>query len=249
MKVLITGASSGIGRDMARVLATMGFDLFLAARRIEKLKELKRELPVKVRVIGVDLSSTEGCLELYEQVKEDGIDILINNAGLGAYGLFDEITPERDQNLIDVNIRATHILTKLFLSDFKKRNQGRILNVASSAAFLPGPKLAAYYASKAYVLRLTQGIREELRHSHSKVVVSALCPGPVRTEFDKVADTRFSTGYLESEQVARYAVKKLMQGKAVIIPGGLMKMGRFFTKILPDGLLARASYHMQNRRK
>ena len=96
---------------------------------------------------------------------------------------------------------------------------------------------------------MTQGIREELRHSHSKVVVSALCPGPVRTEFDKVADTRFSTGYLESEQVARYAVKKLMQGKAVIIPGGLMKMGRFFTKILPDGLLARASYHMQNRRK
>ncbi|MCY1714950.1 SDR family NAD(P)-dependent oxidoreductase [Caproiciproducens galactitolivorans] len=248
MKALITGASSGIGRDMAAVLSEQGFDLILVARRQERLEQVKKELKTNVKIICADLSDSAACIRLYEQVKEEQIDILINNAGLGVFGAFDETDLQKELRMIDTNIRALHILTKLFLRDFKTRDSGYILNVASSAAFQPGPLLSGYYATKAYVLRLTEAIYEELRRAHSKVHICALCPGPVRTEFDDVADVKFSVKGLQSRYVAEYAIRKMFQGKLVIVPGTTMKLAHGFGRFLPDKQILKVAYHMQKRK-
>lgn len=248
MKALITGASSGIGRDVARVLAEMGWELYLVARRTQRLEELQAELATPVTVIGADLSDADACREVYAQTAHAGIDLLINNAGFGLFGAFDQTSLETELCMIDTNIRAVHILSKLFAQDFVRRGSGRILNVASSAAFFPGPLMAAYYASKAYVLRLSEALCEELRRKASGVTVSVLCPGPVRTEFDARADVRFSVKGLNSMEVARYAIRKTMCGKLVIVPGFTMKCAHVFGRFLPDRLLARAAYHMQKRK-
>ncbi|QAT50713.1 SDR family oxidoreductase [Caproiciproducens sp. NJN-50] len=248
MKALVTGASSGIGRDFARELSRRGFDLVLAARRVPRMEELARKLNTHVSVVGVDLSRKDQCYDLYRQVCGDRIDILINCAGFGVFGPFDETDLERELNLINVNIRAVHILTKLFYRDFKKRGSGYILNVASLAAFQPGPLLSSYYASKAYVLRLTQALAEELRRDGGHVYIGALCPGPVRTEFDSVADVRFSVKGRSSEYVARYALDKMFARKTVIVPGFQMKAALFGERFLPQAAVARIAYHMQRRK-
>lgn len=246
MKALITGASSGIGRDIARRLDSMGYTLILAARTKEKLDELNNSLGGRHRVIKTDLSNHSEAKRLYEEVKREDIDILINNAGFGLFGSFDETDLETELNMLSLNIEAVHILTKLFLRDFKKRNRGTILNVASSAAFLPGPLMATYYATKAYVLRLSAAIREELRRDKSKVVICTLCPGPVKTDFDERAGVSFSLKGLASEYVADYAVKSMLKGRSVIIPGFTMKIGVFFSKILPDFISVRIAYNIQH---
>jgi hypothetical protein len=248
MKALITGASSGIGRDMAKFLSEMGYDLILVARRLEKLNQVKRELPTNAKVIRADLSDEAQCIALYEQVKGEDIDILINNAGFGVFGDFCSTDLNSELKMIDTNIRAVHILTKLFLKDFKQRDSGYILNVASSAAFQPGPLLSSYYASKAYVLRLTEAIYEELRRAGSHVHICALCPGPVRTEFDSVANVKFSVNGLESREVAEYAINKMFDKKLVIVPGKLMKLTRFFGKFVTEKRMLKICYHMQKRK-
>lgn len=253
MKAVITGASSGIGRDMARVLGSRGWDLILVARRQDRLEALQRELigkfPIRVRTIPLDLAKKEACFELYRQVKAEQVDALINNAGFGLFGPFETTDLDRELEMLDVNIRAVHILTKLFYRDFCRRDHGRILNVASSAAFLPGPLLSSYYASKAYVLRLTQALQEELRRAGRHVSVSAFCPGPVRTEFDQVADVRFSVEGISSEQAALAAVDGMLKGKSVIVPGLLMKLTRFVVRLAPDALQLRGCWHMQSRKR
>ena len=249
MKALITGASSGIGRDIARELAGMGIDLVLAARRTERLMELKDELDVNTEIITCDLSKREECIKLYEKTRHMEIDILVNNAGFGLFGEFSESELGREMEMIDVNICAVHILTKLFLRDFKEKDSGYILNVASSAAFLPGPLLSAYYATKAYVLRLSEAIYEELRREKSKVTISVLCPGPVKTEFDKTANVSFSVKGLTSQKVAKVAVRGVFNKKLIIIPGFLMKAARILEKFLPEKMLLRIAYHMQKRKK
>lgn len=248
MRALITGASSGIGRDFARELSRRGFDLVLAARRVPRMEKLARELKTHVSVVGADLSRKDQCYDLYRQASGDRIDILINCAGFGVFGPFDETDLERELDLINVNVRAVHILTKLFYRDFKKKGSGYILNVASSAGFQPGPLLSSYYASKAYVLRLTQALAEELRRDGSKVYIGVLCPGPVRTEFDSVADVRFSVKGLSSEYVARYALDKMFARKTVIVPGVQMKAALFGERFLPQATVARIAYHMQRRK-
>ena len=249
MKALITGASSGIGRDMARGLARRGYDLILVARRTERLEELGRTLPVQVQTISLDLAQKGNCRALYEQVKDQDLDILINNAGRGLFGPFDETDLEEELAMLDINIRCTHILTKLFLPDFKRRNKGHILNVASSAAFLPGPLLSSYYASKAYVLRLSEAISEELRRAGSQVKISVLCPGPVRTEFNDVAGVRFSIRGLPSPSVAEYAIERMLRGRLVIVPGLDMKLAHLGAHLAPDQLLLRICWHMQKRKQ
>ncbi|MVB09707.1 short chain dehydrogenase [Caprobacter fermentans] len=248
MKALITGASSGIGRDFARELSKRGYDLVLAARRVPRMEELARQLQTHVSVVGADLSLKDQCYDLYRQVRGEEIDVLINCAGFGVFGPFDETDLERELNLINVNIRAVHILTKLFYRDFKQRDSGHILNVSSSAAFQPGPLLSSYYASKAYVLRLTQALAEELRRDGSRVYIGALCPGPVHTEFDSVADVRFSVKGLSSEYVARYAVQKMFARKTLIVPGFSMKAALFGERFLPESAVVRIAYHMQKRK-
>ncbi len=249
MKALITGASSGIGRDMARVLSARGCSLILTARRADRLEELQRELGGDVKIVPADLSKAEECFGLYEQTRRETVDIVVNCAGFGVFGPFDETRLDRELAMIDVDIRAVHILTKLFYLDFKKRGTGYILNVASSAAFQPGPLLSSYYAAKAYVLRLTEALAEELRRDGSGVYVGALCPGPVETEFDSVADVSFSVRGLSSEYVAKYAVQKMFARKTVIVPGGIMKAVRFFERFLPEKAIVRMAYHMQKRKR
>lgn len=248
MKALITGASSGIGRDMARYLASKNYDLILVARRKNRLEQLKKELQTSVTIINLDLSQEQHCFKLYDQVKKENIDILINNAGFGLFGMFNKTDLTRELEMIDVNIKCTHILTKLFLKDFIKRDSGYILNVASSAGFLAGPRLNTYYASKNYVLKLTMAIYEELKHQNSKVVISALCPGPVATEFNKVAKGKFSIKEMNSPKVARIAIDKLLKKKLIIIPGLSTRLGIFATRFLPYKLQLKIIYRIQRRK-
>jgi len=248
MKALITGASSGIGRDIARVLSTKGYDLILVARRLDRLEELKKELSCDVQTISLDLAQEGSCFRLYDLVKDQEIDMLINNAGFAVYGEFDQTDLTRELELIQINIKAVHILMKLFLQDFKRRNRGYILNVASSAAFLPGPLMATYYASKAYVLRLTEAVHKELQKTDSKVYVGVLCPGPVHTEFEQNAKITFGVKALDSPYVARYTVDRMLKRKRVIIPGALIKAAFVLTKILPQKILLHFLYKLQKEK-
>lgn len=249
MKALVTGASSGIGRDIARELHKRGITLILHGRDNARLEELRQELGGGTQVITADLSDMQACYELYGTVKDENIDILINNAGFGLFGAFDKTDLDTELNMLDTNVRAVHILTKLFLRDFTVRGSGYILNVASSAAFSPGPLMAVYYATKAYVLRLTQAISCELKKQDSRVYVGALCPGPVDTNFNDRAQVHFAVHSLKSADVARYAVKKMFAKKKVIVPGVLMKLTKFSTRLVPDGLALDVAYHIQQRKR
>ncbi len=249
MKALITGASSGIGYDMAKYLANeLGYDLILVARRKDRLVELKKELKTEVKIIPFDLREFDNLEHLYNEVKNEEIDLLINNAGFGLFGEFDKTDYGREDEMIDVNIKALHYLTKMFLCDFMKRDNGRILNVASSAGFMAGPKLSTYYATKNYVLRLSEAIYEELRRNKSNVHISVLCPGPVDTEFNSVAHGVFHTKAATSEYVAKYAIDKTLKNKLIIIPTLKMKLAIFFSRFVPTKLLLRITYSIQDRK-
>ena len=254
MKALITGASSGLGCDMAKILSEKGYDIIAVARRKERLEELKKQLSTNVEVVVCDVSDKDECMSLLKYAPE--VDLLINNAGFGVYGKFLETDLDEELKMLDTNTRAMHILTKLFLKEFKERDSGKILNVASIAAFFPGPLFAAYYATKVYVLRLTQSLAEELRREKSKVTLSVLCPGPVHTEFEEVANVKFGTGkeaiaggiVLKSEDVAHYAVDKFLKGKLIIIPGKLMKIAIFVRRIVSEKLMAKIMYKVQSKK-
>lgn len=248
MKALVTGASSGIGREMAKILSDMGYDLILVARRKKKLEELKKQLTTKVTIINLDISSTYNCTKLYDKVKKEDIDIVINNAGFGLFGEFTETSLDKELDMIDTNIKAVHTLTKLFLKDFKEKDSGYILNVSSSAAFLSGPLMSTYYATKGYVLKLTEAIYEELRREDSNVYIGALCPGPVDTEFNDVANVKFSIQSLNSHDVAEYAINQMFKRKLIIIPGWKMKF-IVFSRLLPRKLLLRINYNIQKKKE
>lgn len=248
MKALITGASSGIGRDMARVLAAMDIELILVARRGERLRELQRELNVPVEIIVLDVSVKENCLALHQRLRKDAVDILINNAGFGDFGEFTQTDLDKELDMIYTNIQAVHILSKLFLRDFVKQDSGYILNVASSAAFLPGPLMATYYATKAYVERLTLAMHKELQKRNSHTSVSVLCPGPVQTEFDRVANVKFMMKGKTSMEIAEYAIRGMFENKVIMIPGILMKGSYLLCKCLPLAVQMEASYHIQHRK-
>lgn len=248
MKVLITGASSGIGKDMARILAKKADELVLVARNIDNLEKIKKELEkdAKIEIISKDLSIEENCKEIHNQVQN--VDILINNAGFGDCGNFTKTSLDKDINMIKTNIIAYHILTKLYLTDMKEKNSGKILNVASIAGFMPGPLMATYYATKNYVVKLSEGIREELKKEHSKVQISILCPGPVETNFNKVANVKFHLREANSMDVAKYAIRKLEKGKFYIVPGIDIKISRIGAKILPANIISKFAYMAQKRK-
>lgn len=258
MKALITGASSGIGRDIARELYKKGYELILVARDEKKLEELKQELSKtaleninkqnkqNIQVISMDLAIAENCRNLYKT--EPDIDLLINNAGFGVCGEFTKTDIDKEIALIHTNIQAVHILTKLYLQNMKQRNSGQILNVASIAGFMPGPLMATYYASKAYVVRLSEAIRQELKKEKSKIRISILCPGPVKTNFNKIANVEFAIKSLSSEYVAKYTIKQMEKGKFYIIPGISIKLAKIASKLAPTTLTCKIAYKMQKRK-
>ena len=246
MKALITGASSGMGRDMAKILSQKGYDLILVARDEKKLEEVKKQLKTETKIVVMDISKEENCKKIYEENKD--IDILINNAGFGDCGHFEETSLDKDIQMIHTNIIAYHILTKLYLKDMIKKDSGKILNVASIAGFMPGPLMTTYYSTKNYVVRFSESIREELRRKKSKVQISILCPGPVDTNFNKVADVEFALKGLSSEYVAKYAINKFFKGKFYIVPGWKIKLARIGAKLAPASFVAKISYNMQKRK-
>lgn len=248
MKALITGASSGIGKELSYYLASKNIDLILVARNKESLEEIRSNTKVNVKLIPMDLQNQDNVFKLYNLCKDENIDILINNAGFGLFGEFFETSLERELEMIDLNIKAYHILTKLFLKDFIKKDSGYILNVASSAGFTSGPRLSTYYATKNYVLKLTTAINEELRQRKSNVVVSSLCPGPVNTNFNKVAHGEFSIKEVSPEYVAKYAIDNLFKKKMIIIPTIKMKLGIFLLRILPYRIQLIYCYHIQGKK-
>lgn len=249
MKALITGASSGIGYEMAVYMNDLGHDLILVGRDKEKLQTMARDFKVDVKVIIADLSIESKLKEVYVLCRKENIDILINNAGFGVFGKFEDTELSNDIEMIDVNIKAVHILTKLFLKDMKKKNSGYILNVSSAAAFQAGPLMAAYYGTKAYCLRISQAIREELRREKSNVNIACLCPGPVDTAFNERANVKFAVKAYDAKKVARYAIDQMFSKKFLIIPGFKMKFLHFISKLLPSKLAVRVTYNIQKKKQ
>ena len=245
MKALITGATSGIGKAIAQELSRRGVSLILTGRNENALLQLQETLPVHTEIIALELAENQAPFTLYEFSKNKHVDILVNNAGFGVFGEFTETALQEELELLQVNVRALHILTKLFLRDFKKRNFGRILNVASSAGFLTGPLFSSYYASKNYVVRLSLAIAEELRREKSRVTISILCPGPVDTGFNDRAGVQFRVKALPPAAVAKEAVFGLLTGKLLIIQGMLLSVGVAASKLVPEKLLSRILYHVQ----
>lgn len=242
-RVLITGASGGIGYELAKVFAREKYDLLLVARDEEKLKNIQKDFEerygIKVHYLSKDLSLSESTEEVAKWVKEKSgdIDVLINNAGFGQFGAFRENDMKKEENMIALNITALTKLSKYMLKFMKK---GHILNVASTAAFEPGPYMAVYFATKAYVLSFSEALAEELRGTD--VYVSTLCPGPTATQFENAANASESGIFkstMSAEYVAEYAYRNMLNKKRIIIPGIQNKALVFLTRFIPRGLLAR----------
>ncbi len=246
MKALITGASSGIGKYLAFYLSNLGYDIYVVSRNIDELEEIYKDSKTKVVCFELDLTKEKNLYQLYNQLKKEKIDLLINNAGFGDCGKFIETSLEKEIEMIDLNIKAYHILTKLFLRDFTKRNYGRILNVASMAGFMPGPYMATYYATKSYIVNLSLAISKELEQQNSNVKISIFCPGPVQTNFNKVANVRFKVKSLSEEEAAKCAIDGMFQNKKVIIPNN-MKVNYILTKLAPMGMILEVNSKIQER--
>lgn len=251
MKALVTGASSGIGREMAIYLGELGCDLILVDKDKKGLEEVGSLIKTKVNLVVIDLSDEKRMMELYMITKNSGVDFLINNAGYGLFGDYNSVNIKDELNMIELNVKAVHFLTRMFLKDMIKKDKGYILNVASSAGLLRGgPLMSTYYATKGYVVDFTLGISEELRRNKSKVRVGVLCPGPVSTNFNKVAGVKFNISSLDARYVARYAIDSFIRDKKlVIIPGFKVKMGVFFSRFVSMKRLLKITYNIQRKKK
>ena len=249
MTALVTGASSGIGREIALKLAEKGMRIVITGRNEKKLEELRNEIGAdRVKIITADISNESECRRLYEEASRYNISILVNNAGFGLFGSFISSSLDRELEMIDVNIKALHILTKLFLKDFEKKDKGYILNVASAAGFMPGPLMATYYATKNYVVKLTQAIREEMRVKGSRVYIGAFCPGPVKTPFNDVAGVDFGLRGITAEYAAECAVNGMLARKSIIIPTLKMQAAVYGSRLVPDNALAAVAYNIQTKK-
>lgn len=242
----ITGASSGIGMEFAKRLSRMGYELILVSRNTKALKKLAGTLPCRCKIISCDLSDENNCIKLAEYLTTKNLTLFINNAGFGDWGSFDNTDLNKELDMINVNIKALHILTKEILKDFKKKDRGYILNVASSAGLLDGgPYMATYYATKAYVTSLTSSIYEELKEAGSNVHISMLCPGPVDTNFNNVAGVTFALSGISASYCARYALSELFKGTLTIVPTFTMKAAVLAGKFAPRKLLIKITAKQQ----
>lgn len=249
-KALITGASSGFGADFADILAKKGADLIITARREEKLNALKTEIEekygVKVRVIAMDLTGFDAAEKLYAEVRNENIDILINNAGYGMYNWFEKQDTTELNRMVQLNVVAAVTLANLFAKDFSAKNSGWILNTASFAAFNPTPFYAVYGATKAFLMNFSVALRTELKKSGKNVAVTAFCPGFTDTEFVQTARQKRSK-FLEmtigkSYPAAEEAINGLIENKPVVMPRLMNRFGAFVLRFLPRSLAAEAAF-------
>ena len=246
MNALITGASSGIGKEMAIYLSELGYDLIVVARHKNKLMELKDNLKTKIMVYEYDLSNVDNCYKLYNKICDKDIDIIINNAGYGLFENYYDDNLEDELNMIDLNVKCLHILTKLFVNNKKTKY---ILNVASSAGLMRGgPLMSTYYATKSYACNYSLAIYEELKKRGSNKVISVLCPGPVDTNFNNRANVKFNLKSLDARYVARYAISMMFKKKLIIVPGFSVRVGLFFSKFLPTKALLAITYKIQEKK-
>lgn len=247
MKALITGASSGIGLEMAKYLSSLGHELILVAKDEKKLNDVKEAMPTDTKVYCYDLSVIDNCFLLYDKVKDEKIDIVINNAGYGIFGDYEMDNIDREMNMIDLNVKCLHILTKLFVNN---KNTKYIMNVASSAGLMKGgPLMSGYYATKSYVCSYSFALYEELRRRGVDKHISVLCPGPVNTNFNKVANVKFNIKSLEAPEVAKYAIDKMFKNKLLIIPGTTVRLGVFLSRFLPLKTLLKITYNIQDKKR
>lgn len=246
---VITGASSGIGAEFAKRLAKEGYPLVLVARRRERLEEISKSLDTECIVLTADLSDMAECRRIMQELDSKEIEIFINNAGFGYCGEILQIDTQLELNMIDLNVKAMHLLTKLVLDKMAERNKGYILNVASSAGLLPaGPYMSAYYATKAYVTSFTRGVAEELRRKNSNVYIGCLCPGPVDTEFNKVANVEFALKGISAYTCANYAVTQMFRKKITIVPAFQMKALVVLSRFIPTKLYVRIAAKQQRKK-
>ncbi len=245
MKCLITGSSSGIGKSIAKYLNNENNEIILVSSNKEKLEKVQSSIK-NSKIYVCDLSKEKEVDKLCEYILKEKPDFVVNNAGFGAFGLYDEITLEKELEMINVNLISLHKITKTCL---KYMEDGYILNVSSSAGLMPaGPILNTYYATKNYVRSYSIGIYKELKMKRKNIHISILCPGPVNTNFNKVALGTFSIKGLNSDYVAKYAVDKTFQNKLIIIPGITVKLGVFFSRLLPTKLLISILAKIQHRK-
>ncbi len=246
---VITGASAGIGMEFAKKLAKEGYALILIARRRERLEKLAKHLRTECEILPADLTKEAECFRVYKEISDKNIEIFINNAGFGDCGRFWESDLNKELDMIRLNIRALHILTKLMLKKMRKAGYGYILNVASSAGLMPaGPYMATYYATKSYVTSLTRGIAQELCEAKSRVYVGCLCPGPVDTEFNRVANVEFALKGIRPDYCAHYALKQMRKRKVVIIPKFYMKLAMTLGRFLPEKTYVRIAARQQRKK-
>lgn len=246
---VITGASSGIGTEFAKRLAKEGYALILIARRRERLEELKKQLDTECVLISADLSDMAECDRIAQELQEYTIEIFINNAGFGYCGEILDIENTTELSMIDLNVKAVHLLTKHMLKKMEEQDRGYILNVASSAGLLPaGPYMSAYYATKAYVTSLTRGIAEELRRKKSHVYIGCLCPGPVNTEFNQVANVEFALKGISASYCANYAIDRMMKRKITIVPTMQLKVLTVISRLIPVKFYLRIAAKQQRKK-
>ncbi|MBR3993944.1 MAG: SDR family oxidoreductase [Clostridia bacterium] len=248
MIALITGASSGLGYEFAKLLSEKGYDIIAVARRTDRLISLANELSTKVTPITADLSDLNECIRIFEETKDKDIDIVINNAGFGLLGEFSKTDLSRELKMLDVNCRASHILTKLFLSKFLAENKGYILNICSVGGFMPGPLLAGYYATKAYLVSLTRAIQEEIGRSGKNVYIGCVCPGPIDTEFNSVAMGSTKIKSRSACEIAEFSINKMFKRKTTIIPGIEVKFSALAARLLPTSLMTKITYNIQKKK-
>lgn len=246
---VITGASAGIGMEFAKRLSKRGYPLVLIARREDRLVKLSKELKTKCEIITADLSREEECYRVFYQLQDKEVGVFINNAGFGDCGKFTETDLQKEMNMVQVNVKAVHVLMKLMLKKMQKAGWGYILNVASSAGLMPaGPYMATYYATKAYVTSLTQAVAEELRESGSRIYVGCLCPGPVDTEFNSVANVEFALKGISAGECVDYALKRMGKREVVIIPTKAIQLAMTFGKYLPTPVYIRIAARQQKKK-
>lgn len=246
---VITGASSGIGAEFAKRLAKQGYALILIARRKDRLQKLAKQLRTNCEIIAADLTNLDECERVYGMLESKQIELFINNAGFGDCGAFLENSLEKEMQMIRLNIQAVHFFMKRMLKKMQKTGHGCILNVASSAGLIPaGPFMATYYATKAYVTSLTRAAAAELKESHSSVYVCCLCPGPVDTEFNSVANADFALKGVSAGYCVSYTLAQMKRRKTVIIPTLRMKAAITCGRFLPSGLYIRLVSRQQKKK-